>query len=166
MRFGSVCSGIEAASGWRKDLTGHRNGRLVAVRCIGAKKGGHALWLCRCDCGSEKVVQSNNLQRDSGTKSCGCLRREAAAARLKRDGAWNESKSYAIGFGGHCYRSRAAWAKAVIRHYCNRCMSCGWDKARCDAHHRIPKSEGGSHTIANGRVLCPNCHRIEHEGAR
>ncbi|NCQ35041.1 HNH endonuclease [bacterium] len=42
-------------------------------------------------------------------------------------------------------------------------MSCGWDKARCDAHHREPKAKGGKHTIQNGMVLCPNCHRIAHE---
>ncbi|WP_408509611.1 HNH endonuclease signature motif containing protein [Paraburkholderia sediminicola] len=43
---------------------------------------------------------------------------------------------------------------------------CGWDKAGCDSHHRIPKAQGGAHTIENGMVLCPNCHRIEHEQGR
>lgn len=99
MRYGSVCSGIEAASvgitGMVRDITGHRNGRLVAV--------------------------------------------------------------------DHCYRTRHSWAKAVIRHYGNKCQRCGWDEARCDAHHRTPKAEGGLHTIKNGIVLCPNCHRIHHE---
>jgi len=118
MIYGSVCSGIESASRYMRDMKGHRHGRLVVV---------------------------------------------SFAGRLLRDGAWNEGKSYAICEGEHCYRSRAAWAKAVIRHYGNQCMSCGWDKARCDAHHREPKAKGGKHTIQNGMVLCPNCHRIAHE---
>lgn len=36
-------------------------------------------------------------------------------------------------------------------------------EARCDVHHRVPKAHGGLHTLANAVVLCPNCHRIEHE---
>lgn len=169
MRYLSVCSGIEAATvawhpqGWHRDLTGHRNGRLVAKEAVGVQRGGHVLWRCACDCGGEKIVQSNNLTRDLGTRSCGCLRRAAATARLARDGAWNEGKSYAIGGGLRCYKTRHAWAKAVIRHYGNRCERCGWDRARCDAHHRTPKAAGGLHTIANGIVLCPNCHRLVHE---
>ncbi len=144
---------------------GVRNGRLVTIRPAGKAADGHIVWLCRCDCGNEKRVASNML-RDTGTKSCGCLRKEAQARRLKRDGAWNEGKSYAINNGERCYKTRHAWAKAVIRHYGNRCERCGWDKARCDAHHRSHKAQGGLHTITNGIVLCPNCHRIEHEARR
>lgn len=165
MRYLSVCSGIEAASCHVRDLTGHRNGRLVAVR-LAHKKNGRAHWLCRCDCGGERVVQSNNLTRESGTKSCGCLRAEAQAARRKRDGVWNDGKSYAIHGGDKCYRTRAAWAKAAKRHYGDKCERCGWDEAPCDAHHRVPKAQGGLHTIANAIILCPNCHRVEHHRRR
>lgn len=149
-------------SGYIRNITGHRNGRLVAIECVGRNHEGRAIWRCRCDCGGERIVQSNNLTRPSGTKSCGCLRAEAAAARLKSDGQWNEGKSYAIDGGERCYRTRHAWAKASIRHYGNRCERCAWDAARCDVHHREKKSEGGKHTISNAVVLCPNCHRIVH----
>ena len=169
MIYGSVCSGIEAASvkwtalGWHRDLTGHRNGLLTVIKPVGKSADGHILWHCRCDCGGEKVVQSNNLTREAGTRSCGCLRCNAAAKRLKRDGVWNDGKNYAIGNGEHCYKTRHSWAKAAIRHYGRACMQCGWNESRCDVHHRMPKSQGGLHTIANALVLCPNCHRIEHE---
>lgn len=151
---------------YMRDLTGVRNGRLVAVACVSRDKDGRALWKCVCDCGGAKVVQGNNLTRPAGTKSCGCLLREAARVRRNRDGCWNDGKSYAIGQGERCYKTRHAWAKAVIRHYGNHCERCGWNKARCDAHHRIRKSKGGLHTVANGIVLCPNCHRIEHEAQK
>ena len=120
-RYLSVCSGIEAASvAWRppssfKSLEGHRNGRLVAIEPVGIHKGGHVLWRCACDCGGEAIVQSNNLQRNAGTKSCGCLRREAAAKRRQREGVWNDGKSYAINSGERCYKTRHAWAKAALR---------------------------------------------------
>jgi 5-methylcytosine-specific restriction endonuclease McrA len=146
-----------------KDLTGHRNGRLTVLECVGRNHEQRALWRCRCECGNEVVVQSNSLLRYMGTRSCGCLRAEASAKRRRKDGAWNEGKSYAIGGSEHCYRNRAAWSKAAIRHYGNRCEKCGWDTARCDVHHRVPKARGGLHTLVNAVVLCPNCHRIEHE---
>lgn len=158
--------GMSICSGNVRDLTGHRNGRLVAVSLNHIRKSdGRAMWLCRCDCGGEKIVQSNNLTRSGGTKSCGCLRAEAQARRRRRDGVWNDRKSYAINNGDRCYKTRHSWAKAAIRHYGNKCEQCGWDKARCDVHHRTPKAQGGLHTIRNARVLCPNCHRIEHQEA-
>lgn len=160
--YGSVCSGIEAASRHIRDISGHRSGRLVVVELVGRNKEARALWRCTCDCGGQRVVQSNNLLRSAGTKSCGCLRREAQAARVRRDGAWNDGKSYAVNGGARCYKSRCSWAKAAIRHYGNCCELCGWNAARCDVHHREMKSKGGPHTIENAIVLCPNCHRVEH----
>lgn len=147
-----------------RDITGVRNGRLVAVELVGRNREGRALWRCLCDCGTEKTVQGNSLVRASGTKSCGCLRRDTNAAKARAGGSWNDGKSYAIEGGERCYKTRHSWAKAVIRHYGNKCERCGWSKARCDAHHRTAKASGGMHTIANGMVLCPNCHRVEHEG--
>lgn len=45
-------------------------------------------WLCRCSCGTEKVVLANSLRRGD-SRSCGCLRREVLPearrmARLRR----------------------------------------------------------------------------------
>ena len=59
------------------DRTGVRYGMLTALSradtgpaSAGAKA--KTKWLCRCDCGNEKVILSNNLA--SGTsKSCGCV---------------------------------------------------------------------------------------------
>lgn len=165
MIYGSVCSGIEAATFSRsvRDITGFRNGRLVAVECVGRNYEGRAMWRCICDCGNQKIAQSNNILRPKGTNSCGCLRTEANAKKRQENGIWNDGKSYAIQDGTRCYKTRHAWAKAVIRHYGNKCQRCGWSEARCDAHHRDPKAKGGLHTIANGIVLCPNCHRVHHE---
>ena len=163
MIYGDVCSGI---SGYVRDLTGHKNGRLTAIECVGRTNEGRAVWRCQCDCGGEKTVQANNLTRSTGTTSCGCARADAAAARRNRDGVWNDGKSYSIDSGQRCYRTRHSWAKAAIRHYGNKCERCGWAAARCDVHHRLPKAAGGLHTIQNAVVLCPNCHRVHHEGRR
>lgn len=61
------------------DITGKRFGRLTAIRCTrrGAKGIGVTMWLCVCDCGKEKIIQSAHLVNGS-SKSCGCLQREIA----------------------------------------------------------------------------------------
>lgn len=46
------------------DITGVRFGRLVVVEKTGSKKsrkrGSKSLWLCKCDCGNEKIVLRNS----------------------------------------------------------------------------------------------------------
>lgn len=51
-----------------------RFGRLTAIRPAG-RKGKHAAWLFRCDCGNEHVTRINRAT-DGTTISCGCFRRE------------------------------------------------------------------------------------------
>ncbi len=171
--FGSVCSGIEAASAaWRplglgprtRDLSGLRTGRLMVGAPSKRDTDGHVLWRCYCDCGKTKDIASNSLTRKVQVKSCGCMNATTAQRKRSASGPWNEGKSYAIKDGGHCYRTRHAWAKAAIRLLGNKCQRCGWSEARCDVHHKTPKSKGGLHTISNAIVLCPNCHRVHHEG--
>lgn len=57
------------------DLTGQRFGRLVAVKCVGSDKYKNKLWLCKCDCGGEKITTATVLKRGT-TRSCGCIASE------------------------------------------------------------------------------------------
>jgi hypothetical protein len=61
------------------DLTGQTYGRLTVLERAGSAKHGQALWLCRCQCGKESIVQGSDLRRGQ-TKSCGCWRVEASRA--------------------------------------------------------------------------------------
>lgn len=61
------------------DLTGRRFTRLRVIR-RGPMKRGRTLWWCRCDCGTEKVINSIRLRNGQQT-SCGCLLREQQHAR-------------------------------------------------------------------------------------
>lgn len=70
----------------RHDITGQRFGRLVAVERIpGLNSSGQAVYLCRCDCGTEKEIRAGYL-RDGRTKSCGCLSAELSSKRAKTHG--------------------------------------------------------------------------------
>ncbi len=56
------------------DLTGHKSGKLTVI-CRQGSRHGESLWLCKCECGNEKLVTAYSL-RTRKTKSCGCLRIE------------------------------------------------------------------------------------------
>ncbi|MEE0478891.1 MAG: AP2 domain-containing protein [Acutalibacteraceae bacterium] len=60
------------------DLTGLRFGRLYVVKRAERNIGSHSAWLCRCDCGSEKIIRGDHL-RYGKTISCGCYENEARA---------------------------------------------------------------------------------------
>lgn len=59
----------------RVDLTNKKIGRLTVIKYVGhvwGKRQRHAMWLCICDCGSEKVFPINYLTNKYNNKSCGC----------------------------------------------------------------------------------------------
>lgn len=64
----------------RIDLTGQRFGRLTVIRYDHSEHDG-THWLCKCDCGNEKVAAGYSL-RSGNTKSCGCLNSDASRAKL------------------------------------------------------------------------------------
>lgn len=143
-----------------KDLTGKIFGKLVVIKRSGVYSDGHVLWECLCECGNTTVVQSNNLQKKKSTSSCGCLVGEAARKRNKEQGPWNVGKKYST--NRKEFSNKRWWSKKVKEANGEACQKCGWNKAECDVHHKIPKAQGGRNTVENGIVLCPNCHREEH----
>lgn len=57
----------------RKDLTGQRFGKLVALSPTEKRRDdGSVVWRCRCDCGREAEVSARRLTRGK-VRSCGCL---------------------------------------------------------------------------------------------
>ena len=54
------------------DLSGTRFGKLTAIRVYDRTASGTIRWLCRCDCGNDKIVSKANL--GINTNSCGCIR--------------------------------------------------------------------------------------------
>lgn len=66
-----------------KDLTGQKFGRLTAIERI-AEKHKRTKYLCICDCGNKKNVESINLTTGN-VKSCGCLKSETIKDRCYVD---------------------------------------------------------------------------------
>jgi hypothetical protein len=64
------------------NFIGQKFGRLTVVEKAGRDKKRNALWLCRCDCGGEKIVRGYDL-KNGKTQSCGCLRYEELKGRAE-----------------------------------------------------------------------------------
>src|SRR5215470_2191476 len=77
---------------WSKliDVTGKRFGRWTVLALHPERTRRQATWLCRCDCGTERIVCGAAL-RNGHSASCGdCIRRGPQTIDLvgKRFGRW------------------------------------------------------------------------------
>lgn len=94
---------------------GSRFGRLLVIQRIGTTGRGNATWLCLCQCGNTALANGHNLTRQS-TRSCGCIRSEAALAKAARNVTHGQSKTKAYrNFIGNQRKARKinatpAWA--------------------------------------------------------
>jgi hypothetical protein len=68
------------------DITGKRFGRWKVLGVFpGHYRPGKARWVCRCNCGTLRIVIGTDLRRGK-SKSCGCLQREKLSRRRTTHG--------------------------------------------------------------------------------
>lgn len=60
-----------------KDLTGQKFGKLT-VKSFVEKRKNNYMWLCLCDCGTEKVISRGDF-KSGHTRSCGCYVKDKVA---------------------------------------------------------------------------------------
>lgn len=136
------------------NLTNKRFGRLVALSPT-EKIRNRTAWLCRCDCGVIKAVQTRHLQGGS-TRSCGCLGAELSAKRGKErakpfDARLKLTKNGCIEWQG--YRNKAGYGMLTIdgdRVYAHR---VSYERY----HGKIPDGMYVLHKCDN-----PSCCNIDH----
>ena len=117
------------------DETGRRYGRLLVKHIEVERKGMAPLWLCECDCGGAILTEGTKL-RIGDTSSCGCLRKETAAAegRKRRSHGMRNTLEYAtwarmksrcgneshwdyVNYGGRGIRVCEAWCNDFMAFY-------------------------------------------------
>lgn len=79
------------------DLVGQQFARLTVLSRAGSQNK-KTTWLCRCVCGNEVVVKSDNL-KTGNTKSCGCQKRDSTIATMqatKRTHGRSQTTEYRI----------------------------------------------------------------------
>lgn len=77
------CLQKEKAAQQYIDLSNQHFGYLTAIKKVGSSKNG-AQWLCKCECGNEKIVSSRLLLKGE-VKSCGCQKSNMISRALTRD---------------------------------------------------------------------------------
>ena len=77
----------------RNDLVGKMFTRLTVVGYAG-KSAGKSNWLCKCECGTEKVVRGTHLT-SGRIKSCRCLEFELTSKRSTTHGL-SKTRPYRI----------------------------------------------------------------------
>lgn len=65
---------------------GDRFGRLIVISKSNKRNsGGGVKYLCKCDCGKEKLISKDQLVNLEGTRSCGCLISESTRKRFTQE---------------------------------------------------------------------------------
>jgi hypothetical protein len=77
--------------------------------------------------------------------------------RLKKFGISESRGRYSLN------KSEAFWSRTMNKSLNHTCQICGWNKANCDIHHKIGRSNGGKWEKDNLILVCPNCHRLLHK---
>jgi hypothetical protein len=71
---------------------GQRFGRLTVTE-ISKSNRNKVFWLCLCDCGNQKFIQSQQLTSGK-TKSCGCYRKDVSRKNNTTHGESKKTKEY------------------------------------------------------------------------
>ena len=150
---------------WAKnDLTGKEFGRLVAIKRLDKQDGSAVKYLCKCECGNFKEILAKSLV-GGHTKSCGCLRNEAASKMCKeRIGElhpnWNPSRTDEERSVARMYPEYYEWRAAVFERDNHTCQKCGKIGGKLRAHHidGYANNEEMRLELSNGATLCKKHH--------
>ncbi len=89
-----------------KDLTGLKIRRWTVLEYVDKDKYGNSRWRCRCDCGTERIVNGTNLMNKNGTFSCGCYLIECLRKR---------SITHGVLVDGKCPTEYSIWHSMISR---------------------------------------------------
>ncbi|MEK7111843.1 MAG: hypothetical protein AAB875_00800 [Patescibacteria group bacterium] len=153
------------------NLIGQKFEKLLVIKETGVNKWGNCLFLCKCDCGNQKIIPSANL-RDNRTKSCGCM------SSRNKIGLLNFSHGFCSG-GHQSFYNRFMTIKARCNNpkshkyylYGKRGIECLWksfEEFRNDMYKsylKHIKKFGNSNTLidrinVNGHYSKNNCRWV------
>ena len=141
------------------DMIGQKFERLLVLSYDKemSKQRGYDCYLCRCNCGVEKLIRGLYLRREC-TRSCGCLSREVHSKLGERICGEN-NPNYYCGF----FEGRGRFRKII--HERNKvCQLCGMTKkdhllkygTNLECHHL--DGDNINNASKNGALLCKLCH--------
>lgn len=143
------------------DLTGKVFNRWTVLKKVGKNTSNNTTYLCRCECGNEKVVSGSNLVNG---KSKGCHR---CAVTGKDHYLWNPNlsdKDRELN-NNRKYPEYIEWRKEVFNRDSYTCQLCGAkDSGTLNAHHIESYTANPElrTALSNGITLCEECHKNFH----
>lgn len=151
---------------------GEKYGRLTVAEYSHTDSHPRKYFRCVCECGGEVVTHTNSL-RTGNTRSCGCLSRDAAAAR-RVPGNHSEVTAIILGYMRHAKRRGHEWSlsrEEVVRLITGDCFYCGSPPLNIKVHKNTvtPLSYNGIDRVDNalgyatGNVVtcCRVCNRAK-----
>lgn len=154
----------------RKDITGQRFGKLIAIEPTDIRKNRKILWKCICDCGNICYISVSSLKNNK-TKSCGCLFKEMLIKRNKRN--IKHGLSYTKEYKKAKDRKRNELKKQydseygielelTLKEFFPTCVICGITREEhikkygrdLENDHVLPLSKGHGLIPGNAVVLC------------
>lgn len=99
-----------------KNLIGQKFGRLTVIKRDENSKTNHTMWICKCECGKVKRVDSSNLIRGT-TLSCGCYKKEKISKiKRKYDKEKFNERIYNIwsGIKTRCYNKKVVLTNIMV----------------------------------------------------
>lgn len=152
----------------RKDLTGQRFGKLVALRRVYDPEKRRSAWFCQCDCGGTVVYPTSYLLPEKGS-SCGCASKKLPLGEASRRGVLGSCKRNAK-TRGYCWELTDEQFFAIT---VQNCYYCGVPPSNTYQHigmngsftyngiDRLRNTEG--YTVDNVVPCCKNCNRAKWE---
>lgn len=156
--------------GRRKDITGQRVGKLVAINSTGIRKSGSVLWNLKCDCGNaHQLTVSQFTSGSSG--SCGCMQHLGSPLDLtgKKFNKLTAVKSVGINNAGQyiwewscdCGNSHTVVATSVIQ---GHTKSCGCYAKEVAGVASITHGMSGTPEYGSWKNAISRCHNPENGG--
>ena len=139
-----------------KDLTGQRNGKLVALEKAPSRNN-HTYWLCQCDCGNTKEIQTAHLTSGAST-SCGCGKKDLNNLQEPKKCILCGKEFLANNYNRlYCYdcspkgltcaetlkTKKRALKHLLVEYKGGKCEKCGYNKCEgvLQFHHRNPQEK-------------------------
>ena len=155
----------------KKNLLGHRFGRLVVLWDTGKRKQRKVIWECMCDCGNIIEVPTTYLTTGD-TSSCGCLRSDNSKklmTEIARNNFGSNNNRWRGGVSPEYMKIRGSeeyktWRQSVFIRDNFTCQKCMVSQKYLNAHHILSFAEYEDHRfdIDNGITLCKDCHTELH----